>query len=184
MENKQVKRSLDSDFANEAKKHKTDMVGQLEHCMMNYYRENHERQVDMKEAWKKRSEILEERASRLHRHGLQMCNTVETQASMIQTLREHNERLERDLYIANIARAQLRKTIQNIIEEDIPEWVERTREGLNEYLQSEINFVDDDSTITDVDLTTEEIQEVIDLTTDDELPAVEQLNIQWPRGNI
>lgn len=192
MENKQVKRSLEQSFDNEAKRQKGDRVGQLEHCMMNFYREDHEKQVNLKEAWAKAYHGADDRASRLHRHGLQMANTIEVQAATIQRKAEEINILERELFLARIARDQMREAINNIIKDTIPYTPVVTKQIIRQYLECEIHMIEDDSTISDDDRTPEELQEVIDLTASDdegyesdtEELQIDNLNIQWPRGNI
>jgi len=191
MENKQVKRSLQPSFDNEAKRHKVDRVGQLEHCMMNFYREDHEKQMDLKEAWIKAYHGADDRATRLHRHGLQMANTIEVQNETIQRQALQIMRLEREQFITNIERDMMRTAINNVIEDNLPYTPITTKETIREYLACELQMVDDQSTISDDDRTPEELQEVIDLTADDEGYesdneglGLNNLDIQWPRGNI
>jgi len=191
MENKQVKRSLEQSFENEAKRQRGDRVGQLEHCMMNFYREDHEKQVSLKEAWAKAYHGADERASRLHRHGLQMANTIEVQARSLQLKQQECDRLERELFLARIAKDQMREAINNVIKDTIPYTPVVTKQTIRQYLECEIHMIEDDSTISDDDRTPEELQEIIDLTEDDEGYesdneglGLNNLDIQWPRGNI
>lgn len=191
MENKQVKRSLEQSFDSEAKRLRGDRVGQLEHCMMNFYREDHEKQMDLKEAWKQRSDVLEERASRLHRHGIQMANTIEVQAATIQRKAEEIHQLGRELFLARVAMMQMRDAINNVVKDTIPFTPAVTKQVIRQYLECEIHMIDNDSTISDDDRTPEEMQEVIDLTADEdgyesdtEGLGLNNLDIQWPRGNI
>lgn len=173
------------------KKQRADKVGQLEHCMMNFYREDHEKQMDLKEAWIKAYHGADERATRLHRHGIQMANTIEVQAATIQRKAEEINQLERELFLARIARDQMREAINNVIKDTIPYTPSVTKQVIRQYLECEIHMIDDDSTISDDDRTPEEMQEVIDLTADEEGYesdteglGINNLDIQWPRGNI
>lgn len=201
MENKQVKRSLEQSFDSEAKRARGDRVGQLEHCMMNFYREDHEKQMDLKEAWRKRSEVLEERATRLHRHGLQMANTIETQEERIAGLTQRVEDIESQRFNKGIQHYHLQRSIRNVIngvDDDGNQFYDMT--GIQNYLRyilechpiQQQDPIDDDSTISDYDITEQEQQEVIDLTASDdegyesdtEGLGLNNLDIQWPRGNI
>ncbi|AXH76343.1 MAG: hypothetical protein [Cressdnaviricota sp.] len=205
MENKQVKRSLEQSFDSEAKRARGDRVGQLEHCMMNFYREDHEKQMDLKEAWRKRSNVLEERATRLHRHGLQMANTIELQETRIQQLEQTLavER-QRNIHLENVLRREQGTTVaqqfqlvfalsyckahpENEEMQTLFNELEHKRQRDDEWINEHYpNTWDAEDTLTD-----SEVQEIIDLTaedegyeSDDEGLGLNNLDIQWPRGNI
>ncbi|AXH74863.1 MAG: hypothetical protein [Cressdnaviricota sp.] len=171
-----VKRSLEPALEQESKRSRADKVAQLEHCMMNFYREDHERQVDLKEQWAKRSNVLEERATRLHRHGIQMANSLETQATVIQQQRTELERMDRQYFSKQIQHYHLTRAIERVIEgkddagnkfEDKDQIVNYLRWKLNDEDMGHI--IDNEDTISDPGLSEQEIQEVIDLTADEDI---------------
>jgi len=133
-EKKTTKRSLDTAFEEAA----GQRSAQLEHIMFNHYREDHERQVRLKDQYKQQLEVVDARCTRLHQHGIEMAVTIDHQAEYIRTLQNKLEQY------------QLLSRMMNDIE----------------------TTYDDEETIAD-----DYNQEIIDLTTDEELEP-EQLTLE------
>jgi len=159
MENKQTKRSLEEELNEVAPapfvRNLRQRSHELEHIMFQHYRQDHERQVDLKNQYKSQLEVVEERCTRLHQHGLGMTITIDQQAQRIN---------------------QLEATLRNYERMSQQMW------ELRHEVYDDSTTLTDEEILEIIDLTTDEILEEEEEEVPNRM--VEALNIQWPRANI
>jgi len=187
MENNQIKRSKTED-AHDENKH---VINNLMEGF--FYKENKANQ-ELVNVYSKTLAIVEDRADRLYRHGTGMARTIEQLEIALMGARQEVEqlRLKRNRDGAKITAQQFQLSYvhsvcishpENESMQELQRDLEYKQQNDNQYIEA---YHAD--TETEDELSEEELQEIIDLTSDDEEEVpnrmVETLNIHWPRGPI